>query len=151
MPTTIDLSGLLFINGEDMWRRFGVFLYEERAGETKNYSALLKPTATKPIKAVSYAEENGERMPQTIKPTLQGREVTLVFGILAPSSAFIARYQGFLELLRSGWLELRVSGIDTTFKMHYLAASDYKQLTGLEDEMVGAYLSVKLHEPKPHY
>lgn len=151
MLNTINLSGLFFINGQDMWTHYGVFLYEERAGETKNYTALLKPASVKPIKAVAYAHEDGERMPKTIKPTLQGREVTLVLGILASREQFLARYQALMTLLRSGWLELRVRDINTTYKMHYVGASDYKQLTALDEHLVGAYLSVKLHEPKPQY
>lgn len=45
---TMDiLKGLLLINGVDVFVDYGAFLAEEKAGDTKNYSALLKPPSGK--------------------------------------------------------------------------------------------------------
>lgn len=147
----INLSGLLFINEQDMWTRYGVFLLEETAGETKNYSALLKPASVKAVKSVSYDEEDGERLPATIAPKLEPREVSLQVGILAPKDSFSAKYRGFLQLLRSGWLQVRLPELGTTYRMLYLGASDYKQLTGLSDTLIGASMTIKLREPQPQF
>lgn len=151
MIENINLSGLLHINGHDMWNWYGVFLYEENAGAAQNYAALLKPSSAKPIKEVAYIDESGERMPETIKPTLEAREVTLVFGILSSRHDFIPRYKGFLDLLRSGWLDITVTDLDMTYRMRYISASDYKQLTPPTDSFVCACISVKLRESRPMY
>ncbi|MDY6122083.1 MAG: hypothetical protein SPI72_03280 [Porphyromonas sp.] len=151
MIENINLSGLLYINGHDMWTTYGVFLYEEKVGESQNYAALLKPATCKPIKSVSYIEENGERMPTLIRPTLDGRDVTLVFGILSHGPHFISRYKAFLNLLRSGWLDILVTDLNMTYRMRYISAADYKQLSDLGEQIVGASISVKLREPNPKY
>ena len=53
------LKGLLLINGVDVFVDYGAFLAEEKAGDTKNYSALLKPPSAKPHTAVSFREKYG--------------------------------------------------------------------------------------------
>ena len=56
---TMDiLKGLLLINGVDVFVDYGAFLAEEKAGDTKNYSALLKPPSAKPHTAVSFREKD---------------------------------------------------------------------------------------------
>lgn len=149
--TQLNLSGLLFINDVDVWQRFGAFLYEENAQDQRNYSALLRPSTAKPLKAVAYPEEDGERLPQGITPRLEPRDVTLTLGILAPRAQFIERYTALLAFLREGWLVLSLPELSTSFRMHYLGASDYKQLTAPTDDLVGATLSIKLREPQPQY
>ena len=53
------LKGLLLINGVDVFVDYGAFLAEEKAGDTKNYSALLRPPSAKPHTAVSFREKTG--------------------------------------------------------------------------------------------
>ena len=62
------LKGLLLINGVDVFVDYGAFLAEEKAGDTKNYSALLKPPSAKPHTAVSFREKDGEKLPDALLP-----------------------------------------------------------------------------------
>ena len=55
------LKGLLLINDVDIFTDYGAFLVEEKPGENKNYSSLLKPPATKTHTAVSFREQDGEK------------------------------------------------------------------------------------------
>ena len=41
------LSGLVLINNVDIWKKYGAFLTESRAGGRDNMKALLKPSKTK--------------------------------------------------------------------------------------------------------
>ena len=74
------LKGLLLINGVDVFVDYGAFLAEEKAGDTKNYSALLKPPSAKPHTAVSFREKDGEKLPDALLPAWEARDVTLHSG-----------------------------------------------------------------------
>ncbi len=85
---TMDiLKGLLLINGVDVFVDYGAFLAEEKAGDTKNYSALLKPPSAKPHTAVSFREKDGEKLPDALLPAWEARDVTLQFAIIAADRA----------------------------------------------------------------
>ena len=58
------MEGLLYINGRDVRTDFGAWLTEDKERETKNYSALQKPPATKSHVAVSFREQDGEKLPK---------------------------------------------------------------------------------------
>lgn len=60
------MEGLLLINGVDIWTEYGAWLAEEKEGETTNYSALLKPPAAKAQMAVSFREDDGEKLPEDL-------------------------------------------------------------------------------------
>lgn len=61
---TMDiLKGLLLINGTDVFTAYGAYLVEEKKGDNKNYSALLKPPAAKSHTAVSFRRETGRNCP----------------------------------------------------------------------------------------
>lgn len=144
------LSGLLFINGNDAYDTYGVFFYEDRKGANNNYSALLKPPSMKQHKAVDFREQDGEKLPAQLLPRFEARDVTLQFMILAPSAdEFLERYTAFVDMLRSGWLDVRVPEIDRTYKMYYQSCTEYKQLTKFSGSVVAGSFKVKLREPQP--
>lgn len=144
------LNGLLYINDQDAFAGYGAFLSSDRRGELKNYSALLKPPAMKPYTAVSFREEDGEDLPEQLLPAFEARDVELQFTILASGAAqFLQRYDAFVTLLRSGWLELRLPELSRTFRMYYKSCSEFGQLTSLGDGTVAGKFKVKLREPKP--
>ncbi|WP_418981729.1 hypothetical protein [Alistipes sp.] len=148
------LEGLLSINGIDPWTEYGAFLVEEKPGDMKNYTALLKPSAVKPQKEVSFREMDGAKVPPRIVQRWEARDVTLQFCIFAADrKEFHARYSGFLEMLRTGvngWLDIHLPELDRHFKMFYKECSDYKQLTDFEGEVAGRF-SVKFREPNPTF
>ncbi|MGL4520797.1 MAG: hypothetical protein ACRCUJ_14305 [Phocaeicola sp.] len=144
------LSGLLYINGIDVFERYGAYLTENREGEFSNYSALMKLPSTKPQTAVDFREEDGEKLPETLTVALEPRDVTLYFAISADSPLeFLTRYGEFARLLTSGWLSFVLPELAKTYRFHYKECGDYEQLTPMDDGTVASRFKVKLREPKP--
>lgn len=150
---TMDiLKGLLLINGVDVFADYGAFLAEEKAGDTKNYSALLKPPAAKPHTAVSFREKDGEKLPDALLPAWEARDVTLQFAIIAADRAqFLSRYSSFLKFLKAGdkgWLTINPPELGRSYRMYYKDCTDYTQLTDFGGEVIAKF-SVKFREPVP--
>ena len=55
------LSGLVMVNGTDIWTEYGVFLVEDRRGGMDNLTAILTPSKAKKDTAVDIREEHGEK------------------------------------------------------------------------------------------
>ena len=51
------LSGLVLVNGTDIWTEYGVFLAEEKRGGMDNLTAILTPSKAKKDTAVNIREE----------------------------------------------------------------------------------------------
>lgn len=149
------LRGLLYINDKDVFVEHGAFLCEDKSGDHKNYAALLSPAKAKDNISVSFREEDGERYPEVLTPALEARDITLSFAIVASSkSDFFRKYDSFLAMLRNGrngWLDLRLTEINKTYRLIYRSASDWEQLTDLSGSEVIASFKVKFREPKPAY
>ncbi|KAA6311015.1 hypothetical protein EZS27_037781 [termite gut metagenome] len=144
------LTGLLYINSQDVYAGYGAFLCENKKGEHANYSALLKPPAMKPYTAVNFREQDGEKLPQTLTPAFESREVTLQFAIHATTKAnFIQKYMSFIQLLKSGWLQIYLPELNKTYRMYYVSCTEYTQLTPLDAEPVVGRFGVKFREPVP--
>lgn len=154
MMTMNILKGLLLINDIDPFEAYGAFLAEDKAGDTKNYSSLLKPAAVKAQKEVSFREQHGVKIPDVVVQRRQARDVTLQFAILAADKAeFMTRYTSFIEMLQTGkdgWLDFYFPEMNRHFRLFYREASDYKQLTDFEGEVAGKF-SVKFREPQPTF
>lgn len=144
------LSGLLFINSNDVYNAYGAFLAEDNAGDHTNYSALLAPPKMKAYTAVSFREHDGEKLPANLTPAFEARDVTLQFAIVSAGKAdYIRKYKDFLTLLKSGWLDIRLPELSKTYRMYYKESSGYDQLTQLDEETVAAKFKVKFREPVP--
>lgn len=144
------LDGLLYINGNDVYKTYGAFLSEDREGDNSNYSELLKPPAMKPYTAVAFREQDGEKLPVALLPAFEARDVALQFAIYATSKAdFVAKYTAFVGMLRSGWLDIRLPELDKTYRMYYQSCTEYSQLTPLDGGITAGKFKVKLREPKP--
>ena len=146
------LEGLLLINDTCTYQSYGVFLTESKIGAHENYDALLKPPAMKEYTAVSFREQDGEKLPAILPiPRFEARDVTLYFALMADTKAnWHTRYSGFFTLLKSGWLNINVPELNKTYRMYYKECTNYEQLTYLEDEAI--YVSrfkVKFREPNP--
>ena len=144
------LEGLLYLNEKDAYKTYGAFLCEEKAGDNTNYSALLKPAAMKPYTVVAFREEDGEKLPDNLTPAFEARDVELQFAIYGTSKAdFVAKYTGFVTMLRSGWINMYLPELSKTYRFHYLNCAEYSQLTPLDESTVAGKFKVKLREPKP--
>ncbi len=87
------LTGLLLINGTDIYEEFGTFLAETAQDEHKNYDELLKMPALKKQPEVSIREEDGVRTAQSLVQTFEARDITLRFALeAADDAAFLRRY-----------------------------------------------------------
>lgn len=147
---TMILEGLLYINEQDVYTTYGAFLSEDRKGDNTNYSELLKPPAMKPYTAVSFREQDGEKLPEVLLPAFEARDVTLQFAIYADSTAdWLAKYEAFVTMLRSGWLDIRLPELGKTFRMYYKSCSEYSHLTALDGGTTAGKFKVKFREPKP--
>lgn len=149
-----SLKGLLQINGIDPFETCGAFLAEDKAGETKNYSSLMKPAAVKTQQEVSMRERHGVKVPDVIVQRREARDVTLQFAILAADKKeFMARYAAFIEMLqtgRDGWLDLYFPELDRHFRLIYREATEWRQLTDFEGEVAGRF-TVRFREPQPSF
>lgn len=144
------LEGLLFINDGDVYKTCGAFLTEDKDGDNTNYAALLTPPKMKAYTAVSFREEDGEKLPDKLTPAFEARDVTLQFAIAGSGKAdFIKKYQDFLTLLKSGWLNVRLPELGKTYRLYYKECSGYDQLTALDGTTVAAKFKVKFREPVP--
>ena len=148
------LTGLLLINDIDPFDAYGAFLAEDKPGDMKNYSSLLKPAAVKTQKEVSLRERHGVTVPSTIVQRREARDVSLQFAILAADrEEFLSRYASFVEMLQTGeegWLDFYFPEMNRHFHLFYREASDYKQLTDFEGEVAGKF-TVKFREPLPSF
>lgn len=149
------MDGLLYINEQDAWRTYKVFLAEDKQGEYKNYAELLRPAKAKEQTVVNFPEEHGVRLPQRLSITLEPRELSLTFALVADSKAnFLAAYTTFLSKIRegnNGWISLRVPELNKTFRLYYLSSEGYKQMTALSEGKVVALITLKFSEPQPSY
>lgn len=149
------MKGLLFINNRDVWTDFGAWLVEDKEGETKNYSALQKPPATKTHVAVSFREQDGEKLPEKLVQKWEPRDISLKFAVAADDrAAFMSRRDTFVSFLKNGtdgWLEIRVPELGKTYRVHYKDCSDYDHLEDIGNGMVAARFTIKFHEPNPEF
>ena len=146
------LKDLLFINDKDVFTDYGAFLVEDKSGDNSNYSALLKPPSMKAYTTVEFREQDGERLPDTLpEPRFEARDVTLYFAIVADTTAqWVEHYKGFIQLLKSGWLNIKLPELNKTYRMYYKECSSYDQLTFLkEEEVYASRFKVKFREPEP--
>lgn len=63
------LSGLVLVNGTDIWTEYGVFLVEDRRGGMENLTAILTPSKVKKDTAVDIREEHGGKIQPRADPT----------------------------------------------------------------------------------
>lgn len=148
------LKGLLTINGLDPFEAYGAFLAEDKPGDIKNYSSLLKPAGVKPQKEISYRERHGAELPAVVVQRREARDLTLQFAILAADKAeFLSRYAAFVSMLQTGddgWLDFHFPELGRHFRLLYREASDYRQLTDFGSEVAGIFI-VKFREPQPSF
>lgn len=144
------LEGLLFINDQDVYKTCGAFLTEDKVGDNTNYAALLTPPKMKAYTAVSFREQDGEKLPDKLAPAFEARDITLQFAITGNGQVgFIKNYQAFLGLLKSGWLAVRLPELGKTYRMYYKESTGYDQLTALDQTTVASKIKVKFREPVP--
>lgn len=146
------LEGLLFINNNDAYKSYGVFLSEEKPGKSDNYSALMKPSRAKKHTAVDFRELDGEKYPDVLTPAFEARDVELRFSMIAANkTSFIESYSEFVQMLKTGidgWLVFYLPELDKTYRMFYKECGSWDQLTDFNGQVVASF-KVKFREPNP--
>lgn len=148
------LSGLVLVNGVDIWERYGVFLTEEKKGGRENLTAIMTASKVKDHVGVNIREQNGKRYSQELVVANQERDVTLHFAQYADTrSEWLQNYMefiGFLKIGNNGWLNITFTELDLTLRVFYVESSGYRPLTYLWKEGVQASrYKVKFREPNP--
>ena len=148
------LSGLVLVNGTDIWTEYGVFLVEERRGGMENLTAILTPSKAKKDTAVDIREEHGEKYSAVLTPRNEARDVTLHFALYARTrSGWMKQYFAFVNFLkkgRNGRLDISFPQLDLTLRVKYADCTKFTPLTYLWKEGVHAgKFKVKFREPVP--
>lgn len=148
------LSGLVLVNGIDIWQRYGVFLTEEKKGGRDNLTAIMTASKVKEHVGVDLREANGRKYSATLAVRNQERDVTLHFAQYAASKdAWLRNYMDFIGFLKEGedgWLNISFTELGLTLRMFYVESSAYHPLTYLWKEGVQASrYKVKFREPEP--
>ena len=148
------LSGLVLINGIDIWKKYGVFLAEERRGRMDNLTAILTPSKAKADTAVNIREEQGEKYSSTLTPRNEPRDVTLTFALYNKTQAgWMKNYFDFINFLKlgnGGWTDISFTQLDLTLHVKYSDSSGFTPLTYIWKEGVHAgRFKVKFREPVP--
>lgn len=148
------LSGLVLMNGTDIWEEYGVFLTEEKKGGLENLAAILAPSKVKEHVGVDFRELDGKRYSETLEVVNEERDVTLHFAQYAPTKAeWMRKYMAFIGFLKNGddgWLNIRFTELDLTLRVFFVECSSFRPLTYLWKERVQASrYKVKFREPEP--
>ena len=148
------LSGLVLMNGTDIWTEYGVFLAEEKRGGMDNLTAILTPSKAKPDVAVNIRELQGEKYSAVLTPRNEPRDVTLCFALYNKTQAgWLQKYLAFINFLKAGdggWLDINLPQLDLTLHVKYTDSTKFTPLTYIWRKGVHAgRFNVKFREPVP--
>lgn len=148
------LSGLVLINGIDIWTEYGVFLAEDTRGGMDNLAEILTPSKTKSDTAVNFREEDGEKYSDVLTAKNEARDVVLHFALYAETRAlWMKRYMDFVKFCKEGekgWLDIDFTQIGLTLHVKYTECTDFTPLTYLWSDGVHAgKFRMKFREPLP--
>ena len=133
-------KGQLYINGEDAYLTWGIFLDETAL------STLMTPAPNKEFMSNKYRSKDGKTVIKH-NPRLDEREITLPFNMTAKDSdTFMTNYARFCEdVLAKGKLVIRTQfQPNVWYRCIYLSCTQFSQFI---QEM--AKFSLKLNEPDP--
>lgn len=145
-------TGKLYINNLDAYTTYGVFLAKDRGGTYDNLSALMTPPPAKRHTTVDYRERDGEEV-IVEEVRFEARDVSLRLAMVTDDEQeFRTRYKNFIDVLRSGLLNVRVSEIGKTYRLYYLSCPGVVMRTRLRTSgKLAAMWTVKFREPKPEF
>lgn len=143
------LTGLLTINGTDVWTQYKAFLAEKDNAHL-NMDALLRLPKVKDITTVDFRERDGVDLPANVTIKLKSIERTLQFAIIASSEAErFTLYKSFLEKIRSGKLEMVVKYYRTYSMIYQEMPSDPEWYQAYDKEHYITVFQVKFLDYAP--
>ena len=146
-----DLTGYMSINGKDTWTDYSAFLCEDKQDDNFNFGELLKPLEMKDYTAVDFRERDGEELPDVLpSPCYKARDVTLYIAVYASTLAeYNTRRAALMEVIRAGWVNLKVKELPATYRFYYKTATDAKVSADITDGRIVGRWKMKFREPKP--
>lgn len=143
------LTGLLTINGTDIWTQYKAFLAEKDNAHL-NMDSLLRLPKVKDITTVDFRERDGVDLPANVNIKLKSIERTLQFAIIASSEAErFTLYKSFLEKIRSGKLEMVVKDYRTYSMIYQEMPSDPEWYQAYDKEHYITVFQVKFLDYAP--
>lgn len=143
------LTGLLTINGTDIWTQYKAFLAEKDNAHL-NMDALLRLPKVKDITTVDFRERDGVDLPANVNIKLKSIERTLQFAIIASSEAErFTLYKSFLEKIRSGKLEMVIKDYRTYMMIYQEMPSDPEWYQAYDKEHYITVFQVKFLDYAP--
>lgn len=143
------LTGLLTINGTDIWTQYKAFLAEKDNAHL-NMDALLRLPKVKDITTVDFRERDGVDLPANVNIKLKSIERTLQFAIIASSEAErFTLYKSFLEKIRSGKLEMVVKDYRTYMMIYQEMPSDPEWYQAYDKEHYITVFQIKFLDYAP--
>ena len=147
------LEGLITINGIDIYKEYNVFLAEDNGASHTNYGELLKVPAMKAYTTVTFREENGERLPDTLpEPHYEARDVTLQFGLLADTKEeWYQKFMAFQTFIKSDWLVFSLPELGTSYRMYFKSCTNHQMVTSFKiGGKIYGKMKMKFREPNPY-
>lgn len=112
------LTGLVTINGKDIWSEFNAFLTEKDYAHV-NMDALMRKSTAKDVTSVDFRERDGVELPANINIKLKAIERTLQFAIITDYEVErLNKYKDFVKMLTEGKLEVYIKNYGT-YRMIY--------------------------------
>lgn len=145
-------TGKLYINNLDAYTEYGVFLAKDRGGTYDNISVLMTPPPAKKHTAIDYRECDGEEV-DVSGVRFEARDVSLRFAMIVDGEQeFRTKYKNFIDVLKSGMINMRVTETGKTYKFYYQSCPGMVMKTRLKTTgKLAAMWTIKFREPKPEF
>ena len=133
-------TGKLYINNLDAYTEYGVFLAKDRGGTYDNISVLMTPPPAKKHTTIDYRECDGEEVDVSGVRFVDGEQ------------EFRTKYKNFIDVLKSGMINMRVTETGKTYKFYYQSCPGMVMKTRLKTTgKLAAMWTIKFREPKPEF
>ena len=145
-------TGKLYINNLDAYTEYGVFLAKDRGGTYDNISVLMRPPPAKKHTTIDYRECDGEEV-DVSGVRFEARDVSLRFAMIVDGEQeFRTKYKNFIDVLKSGMINMRVTETGKTYKFYYQSCPGMVMKTRLKTTgKLAAMWTIKFREPKPEF
>ena len=145
-------TGKLYINNLDAYTEYGVFLAKDRGGTYDNISVLMTPPPAKKPTTIDYRECDGEEV-DVSGVRFEARDVSLRFAMIVDGEQeFRTKYKNFIDVLKSGMINMRVTETGKTYKFYYQSCPGMVMKTRLKTTgKLAAMWTIKFREPKPEF
>ena len=145
-------TGKLYINNLDAYTEYGVFLAKDRGGTYDNISVLMTPPPAKKHTTIDYRECDGEEV-DVSGVRFEARDVSLRFAMIVDGEQeFRTKYKNFIDVLKSGMINMRVTETVKTYKFYYQSCPGMVMKTRLKTTgKLAAMWTIKFREPKPEF